>query len=186
MGGDFPQRKPTRLNSYDYSASGIYFLTLCAKDKKPLFSSVSVGGGVLDAPLLKLTNAGCVIEKQLADMNRIYTYLHIEKYVLMPNHLHLLVFLERAPGGPSGTPAPTTGARGRANQRIPAFVSALKRLTDQTCDGCLWQRGYHDHVIRGEADCLRIWTYMDENPARWAEDCYYTESREKGGLLHAR
>lgn len=37
----------------------------------------------------------------------------------------------------------------------------------------LWQRSFYDHIIRSEADYLRIWDYIDTNPAKWAEDCYY-------------
>ena len=49
----------------------------------------------------------------------------------------------------------------------------LKRMTNRTCGVPLWQRGYHDHVVRNEADYLRIWNYIDANPAKWAEDKYY-------------
>ncbi len=86
------------------------------------------------------------------------------KYVIMPNHVHVMIEVV----GPSGTPAPT-----RANQRIPAFVSALKRMTNRYCGTLLWQRGYYDHVIRNDADYLRVWNHMDTNPAKWAEDEYF-------------
>lgn len=174
MTADLPQRKPLRLKGYDYSAEGVYFLTVCAKDKKPLFSTVSVGGGVFDAPQVTLTDAGNVIEKQITDINNHYTHLRIDKHVIMPNHVHLLVLLKGTPVGPSGTPAPMDRAHGRVNEVIPAFVSALKRLADRACGDSLWQRGYHDHVVRDEADYLRLWTYIDDSPAHWLEDFYYT------------
>ena len=108
------------------------------------------------------------IKERLEEMNRVYGHVALLKYVIMPNHIHILLQVE---DGPSGTPAPTE--RDRANQTIPAFVSMLKRMTNRTCGVPLWQRGYHDHVVRNEADYLRIWNYIDANPAKWAEDKYY-------------
>lgn len=50
------------------------------------------------------------------------------------------------------------------------------------CGKTVWQRGYHDHIIRNEADYLRIWDYIDTNPAKWREDCYYCQA-EGGDLI---
>ena len=60
--------------------------------------------------------------------------------------------------------------------RVPKFVSSLKRYTNRVCNHSLWQTSYHDHIIRDEEDFLRHWTYIDQNPALWAEDEYYTET----------
>ena len=172
------ERKQLRLPEYDYSQTGVYFLTLCAKGKAPLFGKVCVGGGVLDAPYVELSDMGVVVQDRLEEMDRHYEHLSMKKHIIMPNHVHLLVEVcgpSRTPApaqgdgnGPSGTPAPT-----KANQAIPAYVSTLKRLTNRTCDRELWHRGYYDHVIRNEADFLRIWTYIDANPAKWADDEYF-------------
>jgi len=159
------ERKALRLPSYDYSRAGVYFLTLCAKDKAPLFGKVCVGGGALDAPKVELSAYGAVVERWIADCTDKYENLAILKYVIMPNHVHLIVELR---DGPSRAPAPT-----RANQTIPSFASALKRMTGRYCGVAIWQRGYYDHVIRNDADFLRVWNYIDTNPAKWAEDEYF-------------
>lgn len=164
---DLPQRKPLRLTAYDYSADGVYFLTLCALERRHLFGGVAVGGGVLDAPLLCTSPCGELVERRVQALAGFYPHIAVEHHVLMPNHLHLLVRICRPAGGPSGTPAPT-------NAVIPALVSTLKRFTNRDCGCVLWQRGYHDHVVRDEADFLRIWTYIEGNPAHWAEDRYFT------------
>ncbi|ANU40535.1 hypothetical protein ADH75_14005 [Flavonifractor plautii] len=67
--------------------------------------------------------------------------------------------------GPMGTSAPTGG--------IPALVRYFKRQMTGRLGEAIWQRSYYGHVIRSEADYLRIWEYMDTNPARWGEDAYY-------------
>ena len=55
------------------------------------------------------------------------------------------------------------------------LVSAIKRFSNQKCGMQIWQRSYHEHIIRNEQDCLEIWNYIDGNPLKWAEDRYYTE-----------
>ena len=162
-----PKRKQNRIPEYDYSAPGAYFVTICTQERRCILSDVhTVGDGVLDVPQVYLSKYGKTVEQTLREIERQYDYLSIEKYVIMPNHVHLLIHVEN--DGTSRTPSPT-------NAVIPAFVSPLKRFTNQRCGVKLWQRSYHDHVIRNEADWQEIWDYIGTNPARWAEDRYYTE-----------
>ena len=67
----------------------------------------------------------------------------------------------------------------RANQTIPAFVSTLKRMTNRTAGVQLWQRSYYDHIIRDQLDYDTIWQYIDENPAKWPHDQFYTSDGEE-------
>ena len=154
-----PKRKSLRLPNHDY-ACGWYFVTICTKDKRSSLGTV-IGGDAHIAPHVALSNIGSVAEMYLKRIPGIDTY------VVMPNHVHFVVSIA-AERGPSRTPAPT-------NARLPAFLSAWKRLTNKKAGFPIWQRGYYDHVIRNEADYLRIWQYMDENPVRWTEDEYYFE-----------
>ena len=171
MNEERPVRKHNRLNQYDYSQNGAYFITICTENRKCILSSI-VGGGVLDAPATRLTGYGSVIDQQIRDMNHQYPDVQTEKYVIMPNHLHLLIRISKdwklVQSGPSGTPAPT-------NAIIPAYVSTLKRLCNREFGKNIWQRSYHDHIIRTDSDYEMIWEYIDTNPARWETDCFYTE-----------
>ena len=87
--------------------------------------------------------------------------------------------------GPSGTPAPTntedgpSGTPAPTNETLPKLISTFKRFTNHKCGVPLWQRSYHEHVIRNEKDYQEIWEYIENNPARWAEDRYYQESPHK-------
>ena len=155
-----------RLPEYDYGANGAYFVTVCTEGKRCILGHV-VGGGVPDAPYTRLSEYGIAAEKTLLEMSAFYKDVAIEKYVIMPNHVHFIISIN-ACGGPSRTPAP-------ANARLPAFISTWKRFTNKKAGFPLWQRNYYDHVIRTEANYLRIWQYIDENPAFWAEDEYYSE-----------
>ena len=161
-----PQRKRLRLESYDYSQPGYYFVTICTKGKQHILGR-SVGGDVLIAPQVALSDIGKVVDDVLAHMPS------VDQYVVMPNHVHILF---RIPAdGPVRTPAPTQKGE---QTSLPQLVRYFKRSITQQFGQSIWQRGYHDHIVRNEADYLRIWDYVHTNPAKWREDCYFTETEE--------
>ena len=159
-----PQRKPNRLGFYSDSNAGYYFLTVCARNKEKLFGTI-VGGGALDAPLIRLTEAGKTVERYILSTNHIWG-VFVEKYVIMPNHFHMILAIEQNQ---------TQSQTSRANERVPHVVGTIKRFCNRELGENLFQRGYHDHVIRGEADYQRIWAFIDDNPRRWKEDCMFVE-----------
>ena len=173
---DLPQRKQIRLPDYDYSAPGAYFVTACTHEKRCILSTITVGDGVLDVPCVRLSPYGKIVEETLREIVNTYSWLSLDRYVIMPNHIHLL--LRIGDNGPSGTPATTRdtdiGPSVPANAALPRLISTLKRFTNKKCGTKLWQRSYHEHVIRGEADYRQILDYIAANPARWAEDRYFT------------
>ena len=165
---DLPVRKGIRLKEYDYSWAGCYFITICVKEKHEMLGKV-VGDGVLDVPHVQLSEYGNTIEKHIAAINAHYNQIAIQKHIVMPNHVHMLISVKDGDGcgcGTSRTPSPT-------NAVIPALVSTLKCFVSKDCGFSFWQRAYHDRVIRGHAEYQRVWQYIDENPLRWAEDEYH-------------
>ena len=98
-------RKPTRLKDFDYSSHGAYFVTICAKDRKPIFSQIFVGQGLAPAEI-GLTLYGKIAEEQLHKLTERFPSITIDKYVIMPNHIHIIVFLKNDTAGAS--PCPTT------------------------------------------------------------------------------
>ena len=166
---DFPTRKQVRLQDYDYSAPGAYFVTVCTQDRRCILSHITVGADALGGPLLTLSETGKIVEKYILSSDRI-DGLRVEKYVIMPNHIHLLLRIDGmfagADGGPPRASAPTYAT-------IPSAIGALKRLVHREAGQTVFQRSYHEHVIRGEADYREIWRYIDTNPAKWAEDRYF-------------
>ena len=163
-----PQRKRNRLELFNYSSPGSYFITICTSSRACILSDIVVGDGVLDVPQVQLSSYGKVADKTIQEIDRQYPWLTVDRYVIMPNHIHLLLTI--GDNGPSGTPAPTNAA-------IPRFVSTLKRLSNRNCGKELWQRSYHDHIIRGENDYLKIWNYIETNPYKWEQDCFYPQNR---------
>ncbi len=168
-----------RLKCCDYSAPGTYFITICTSGKRCVLSAITVGDG-LARPVVKLTNIGRIVERQIEAIPQRFPSVTVDKYVIMPNHVHLLISLQGnaclggspiAPGEAGGaSPSPTVGD----------VIGALKSLCAHQARPCsgdrpLWQRSYYDHVVRGERDYGEIWAYMEYNPLRWAEDDLFRE-----------
>ena len=173
-------RKPTRLKNYDYSSPGAYFLTICVKDMRCLLSSV-VGADDPGGPHVCLTDRGTIVADILEKAETYYPDIRIDKYVIMPNHVHILLRVVRDPGAPRSSP-PTNadgdpGAPGSSppTNAVSKYVTALKKFTNRAFGENLWQRGFHDHIIRDDTDYLRRWQYIDENPKKWSmgKDEYY-------------
>ena len=164
-------RKNTRLPGYDYNSPGAYFLTICTQDRKCILSRI-VGTGVLDGPYVELTPYGIVAEKYLRQLNDFYEDLRVEDYVIMPNHIHLLLVIKNPPAnGPAGTPVPT--AASVQNSMVSRFLSTFKRFCNKECGGNIWQYRSYDHIVRDREDYERHLAYILHNPTRWREDEFY-------------
>ena len=165
-------RKPNRLKQFNYSSPGAYFLTICTEGQQPILCQI-VGGGALDAPEVRLTKTGSIVRKHLLSGNRI-SGVTVDKFVIMPNHIHIILIIDTSVSRETARPASP------ANATIPHFVATFKRFCHRDVGKQIFQRSYHDHVIRNDSDYRRIWQYIDNNPARWQEDCFYTDQSLRG------
>jgi len=100
----------------------------------------------------------------------------LEKYVVMPNHVHALIRIEHpgTAGGHAGPPLPEI-VDWYKTMTTNAYIRAVKTGSLPTFEKRIWQRGYYEHVIRNDQDYLDVWQYIHQNPARWAEDEYNAE-----------
>ena len=188
-----PERKQIRMPEFSYSENRVYFITICSKEKKQTFGRV-VGYGACDVPMGALSAYGNVIEKYIHLMDNKYNNVFIDHYVIMPNHVHMLIVVSPPSEteqdktarvsyfGTSQAPYPTEkqvhkstllGNGNRANEIIPKFISLFKRYCNHEIGYNIWQRRYYDHVIRSYREYVNAYTYIDNNPARWSEDKYY-------------
>ena len=164
---DLPKRKPTRLKNYNYNTSGAYFITICTHNKRKILCNI-VGDGALDVPQIDLSPIGEIVEKYIKSTNNIKN-ITVDKYVIMPNHIHLLLLVKNDHiNGTSRVPSPT-------NNIISHTVSTFKRFVNKEIGENIFQRSFHDHIIRDESDYLKIWNYIDSNPSKWNEDCFYVD-----------
>ena len=96
------KRKPNRLYRYDYSTPGAYFITVCTKNKEKILSTV---GATIGRPRLQLTEYGKMIDKAIKTIEKVYPFVTVDQYVIMPNHIHLLLQIHTDENGRPNTQA---------------------------------------------------------------------------------
>ena len=171
-----PNRKPNRIAGYDYSQSSAYFVTICTQDRKKILSKISVGTPLLGCPQIphdedghpgtgvptvELLWHGEIANQYIRQMDAFYEYLSVDQYMIMPDHIHLLITIHKSNGHPGrGVPTRTS--------EIARFVGTFKRFCNKEYGSNIWQSRYYDHVVRNQQDYNEIWEYIENNPTKWA------------------
>jgi len=160
MDQGFPKRKNIRLQKYDYSQNGAYFITICIKNRRCILWD-SVGTGIARPP--RLSHYGRVVENAIQNIPKHYTGTTIDAYAVMPNHIHLLL---RMLGNEDGRamPVPT----------ISTIVQQMKGYVTKQLGIGIWQARFYDHVIRNQSDYDDAYRYIENNPLQWELDELYT------------
>ena len=156
---NFKTRKPNRLKNYDYSQNGVYFITVCVKNRNPILSYIPVG-----ANCVRLSKIGKVVEEEINNISKIYANVTVENYVIMPNHIHLLVFIDRFSGRTQFAPT------------ISRIIKQFKGVITKRLGKSIWQKGFYDHIIRDEYDFQIRGQYIEDNPYRWCEDYMFNKN----------
>ena len=168
MENELPKRKRNRLKNYDYSASGAYFVTVCTKDKKSLFWAKnhvdSVGEAISLPPNIQLSATGKIVYDAINEIPKRYPLIKLSQYVIMPNHVHLILFIPYDNGRIISSPT-----------SILTAIGQMKRYVSKKIGRPIWQRSFHDHIIRNKKNYEKITKYIYENPLKWQYDCFYTE-----------
>ena len=160
---EFPKRKPNRLKNYDYSQPNAYFITICTKNKETLFWE-HVGASIARPEKVCLSPYGRIVEEAISNIQTVYPAISVDNYVIMPNHIHLLLQIRTDENGRAML-APT----------ISIVIQQMKGYVTKRIGSSIWQKLFHDHVIRDEAGYLKIWNYIEGNPSKWEEDCFYVK-----------
>lgn len=175
------QRKSIRLKDYDYSNSGWYYVTICSYERQNIFGIDKEGKVILG-------EMGKIVEEEWLKKIELRNNVDLDSYVIMPNHLHGIIIIERR--GELNSPqegnerrmqyAPTDNKFKSPSQTLGAIIrgfksSVTKRINEniQGLKENIWQRNYYDHIIRNENDLHRIRTYIHNNPLKWELDEYY-------------
>lgn len=190
---NYPKRKRTRLKDFDYSQNGAYFITICTKDKKKILGCIpiikgdtsnptvgraapcllvadkntsgqpTVGQAAPCLPHVHLSERGKITEKYILNIPKVYANVTVDTYVIMPNHIHMILCLTSNPNGRQEAACPT----------VSDIVRSIKILVRKEIGESIFQSSFHDHIIRNEQDYLEIWKYIENNPAKWEEDSLY-------------
>ncbi len=169
-----PKRKSTRLKGYDYSQNGAYFITICTHSRKHLFSNIV--GAIHESPENKLTQYGEFVEriiKMLPDRFNV----SIPKYVVMPNHIHLIIEINNDCEERAIRESPLQYHRSVIDKMVGFLKMNVSKMIHTTDNEKIWQRSYHDHIIRDEKDYQKIWEYINTNPLKWELDSFYNDER---------
>ena len=151
-----PERKPNRLCEYDYSTNGAYFVTICTHNRKKILSSIVGDESPVPKPI------GIIAEEYIRQIQEKYSTISVDRYVIMPDHIHMLLRFDINTG--TGNPSPTLG------NVIGWYKYQVTKLVNQkmnTHGEKLFQRSYYDHVIRNQQDYDEIWEYIENNPLKW-------------------
>ena len=161
MKNDLPQGKHHRLKNYDYSKPGYYYVTINTHNNKKVLSKVGRGLAPAEIEII-LSPIGEIAKEQLFSLEERYSALKIDKFVIMPDHIHIIFILEESAAGAS--PRPT----------VPDIVCAYKSLTTRLCNQQfnthgkkLFQTSFFDEVIRNDEHYAEVWQYIDNNPLKY-------------------
>ena len=162
-------RRSIRLQGYDYSQAGAYFVTICTQNRQCLF------GDILDGEIL-LNEAGWIVANEWIKTPVIRTEIELDEWVVMPNHVHgiLLITGSTDRNSTGDRRVAPTGPQPRSVGAVMAgYKSAVtKRINElrQTPGAKLWQRNYWEHIVRNEPELNLIREYIQNNPNQWKMD----------------
>ena len=162
--------KSTRLNGWDYSSDGAYFITICTKNRKCIFGNVVHGE-------IKLSAIGKIVANEWIKTEQIRTYIQLDEWIVMPNHFHAILFINNLN---------VETCRGMSLQKYNQFskpisqslsmiINHFKSAVIRSCkkNGFVnfqWQSRFHDHIIRNEKELNNIRTYITNNSLQWEFD----------------
>ena len=163
-------RRSMRLSNYDYTQSGVYFVTICTYQFASLFGRI-VDGNV------QLNGLGRLVEEEWQRTAVVRPSVDLDQFVVMPNHLHGLLCIsdskvERIPKSSTTMRANSLGSI------IAQYKSNVTKRNRSLASSRSWpisKRNYYDHIVRNERSLERIRTYILENPSRWSEDSFFSD-----------
>ena len=166
-------RRSIRLIGYDYSQSGLYFVTICCRDRECLF------GEIVDGEMV-LSYFGKIAYNEWVRSAEIRKEIEIHEYIVMPNHFHAIVEIVGTYGIRPKNDADNKGVchtpLRSPSKTVGALVRGFKSSVTKQLGFPVWQRNYHEHIIRNEKSYQYIANYIINNPAKWENDRFYSES----------
>ena len=151
---ELQKRKSTRIPNFDYSRNNYYFITVCTHQKNCIFGSVA-----------RRNHFGKIAKDEIEKIPAFYKGVYLDSYIIMPNHIHAIIVLD--------------GAEKSISEIIGSYKAGVTReIRKSKPKMIVWQRSFHDHIIRNERQYQKIWQYVRNNDQKWEEDCHYIECTE--------
>ncbi len=150
----FPVRKPTRIRNFDYASKQYYFVTFCTHEKQCIFGSTE-----------ELNVLGKIAYADMVNLNAIYNGIRADPFIIMPNHVHAIIEIHNSHS--------ITG-KTTLSSVIGSYKSGVSRRIREIHPNMeVWQRSFHDHIIRNQKEYEKIYSYILFNAQKWEEDCFY-------------
>lgn len=157
-----PNRKRLRLKNQDYSKPNYYFVTICTHNRLELFGTPH-----------QLNVCGQIAEEELLRIPLHYESVRIDRYVIMPNHIHAIVVIGCDGGAERSRPFPTL------DTIIGLYKSGVSKRIHQSINvEKIWQKSYYDHILRNRYDYYHCVQYITDNPRNWELDELFTHEQE--------
>lgn len=163
-------RKNIRLQDYDYSSAGYYFVTIVSYKRKHIF------GEVVDGEM-NLSQAGKIVEQTWQDIPKHFPNTNCNVFILMPNHIHGIINIIKDEIVGARHASPLQRINGVKPQSVGTIIGSFKssvtkklHQTKTITQAKIWQRNYYEHIIRDEQDYQKIFEYIENNPANWLVD----------------
>ena len=145
----YPVRKRTRLENFDYASPNYYFVTICTHDKKCILGKPGT-----------LNTLGKIARDALLNIPQHFPHAIIDKYVVMPNHIHAIIVLR-------GEGISLSHILGQYKSHVTRQIRHIHPGTN------VWQRSFHDRIIRNQKEYEAYWLYIDANPINWEKDEHF-------------
>lgn len=154
---DLPKRKEIRIKEYDYSAPGAYFVTICTQNREKCLWR-DCRGELCSPANMPLSDIGSVIQNEIQKLNFIYEAVCVDKYCVMPDHIHMILKI-------------TTDLNGRTQfaPTISRVVKQFKGSITKQIGRSIWQKSFYEHGIRNQQDYDEIWRYIENNPQKYIQ-----------------
>ena len=150
MKDNLPRRKRIRLKYYDYSNCGMYFITICIKNRLELLGKIQDRNNIL------LTTEGNIVEKELQKIEVLLTNVTIDEYIIMPNHIHMILIINE-----------------NKNISISRIIKQYKMCVSKKIGYSIWQKSFYEHIIKNEEEYFTIKQYIQNNIVNWKQDKYF-------------
>ena len=168
---DFPRRKKNRLEGYDYSQAGLYFVTICVSPRSNILWQADgledvrrtplddfVGADIIRPSDVPLSSVGKTVEAAILSISQHYDGVEVNHFCVMPDHVHQLLQFHGDLFGKTSVPPLST------------VVGSLKRWVSRQLGYSIWQKSFYEHIIRTEKDYLEVLEYIERNPLQWRVD----------------
>jgi REP element-mobilizing transposase RayT len=164
-----PIRKKIRLTDYNYSQNGFYFITICSHKHKPILGHIEEDEMILNDYAEK-------VDLLLINMSDKQQNIILDKYVFMPNHIHMVLVVENDDLSDIHETGIIEFVQEFKSKAVMIYIKGVKEGLYEPFSKKIWQRSYYDSIIRNKDTYDLIWNYIDNNPLKWSLDKYYYDN----------